>query len=296
MAGEITEVFHTAAQELDAWQKDTFANGIGYTLLYAAVVGAITFVIIKLLNRFFRKKGQGNLRFFFRLIDASIILVAAFTVLTTVKPLRDLGTTLLAGSGLVAVVVGLAAQAALANVFSGISIGVSKPFVIGEQIEIVGQNISGVVTEISLRQTVIRDFNNKRIAVPNSVIDKEIIRTAQLAEQRAIRNFLPVSVGYDTDVEKAIAILQRAVLSHKDFYDTRTEEDVRSGAEKSVDVLVVNLGPASVDLRASVWSRDAATGFAMLCDLRRTIAKFFETGELTPPYDSQKVWVCGEQP
>ncbi len=283
MPDEVTTAFQNLSQELDTWQKNTFVNGIWYTLLYAAIIGVVTATLIRVLSRFFKKKEQGNLKFFYRLIYVVIIFISVCMVLMTITPLRSMGTTLLAGSGLVAVVIGLAAQATLANIFSGISIGASKPFLIGEQIEVVGQNIVGFVTEISLRQTVIRDFNNKRIAIPNSVIDKEIIRTSQLGDSRAICNFLLVSVGYGTDVEQAIGFIRQAALAHPDFLDVRTEEQIQAGAQKDVAVAVVNLGPSSIDLRASIWSKDAGTGFMMLSDLRRTIAKGFTEGALVPP-------------
>ena len=110
----------------------------------------------------------------------------------TIKPLNSLGTAILASSGIAAVVIGLAAQQTLGNVFSGISISASKPFEVGEYIEIldVTPPLMGVVKDIGLRHTTIIDATNKSIVIPNSVIDKNIVRALHNNEETTVCSFL----------------------------------------------------------------------------------------------------------
>lgn len=287
---EITGAWEDVTEAVRGWQENLFTHSLWYTLIVAAIAGVAAFVIIKLVDKVLSKYAQGNLRFFYRLIDVAVILIAVLMVMMTIQPLASMSKALLAGSGLIAVVIGIAAQASLGNVFSGIVIGISRPFVIGETIEIVGQSLSGTVVEIGLRQTVIKDVNNKRIVVPNSVIDKAIIRTVHYKDQ-AIVNFLQVGISYGSDMDRAIAIMKRAVLAHKDYYDTRTKAQQEEQAPKDVAVAVTELGESAVTLRASVWSKDAGTGFMMLSDLRQTLLRAFKKEGIEIPYPYRNVVV-----
>ncbi|MGI6154133.1 MAG: mechanosensitive ion channel family protein [Christensenellaceae bacterium] len=289
MAESPEEVLQEAAQTLSQWEQDVFPMGFLNTIILAGVVGVVIFIVIKLLGRFLGKKRAGNLVFFYRLICAILILIGAGIVMSTIKPLQEFTATIIAGSGFIAVVIGIAAQSSLGNVFSGISIGAGKPFVIGEIIEIVGQNLMGTVVEIGLRHTIIKDAQNKKIVVPNSVLDKEIVR-AFGSENPAIVNYLYVGIGYDSDVDMAIRLLLELVRGHKYFYDTRTAEQKEQGfADDGAAVHIVNFGPSSIDLRASVWSKDAATGFGMLSDLRYAILQKFRENGIEIPYGYQNV-------
>lgn len=276
------------AGEIQKWQDNFFTHSIWYTLIVAAIAGIVAFIVLRTLKGIYKRRAQGNLKFFYRLINLVVIIVAVLVVLMTITPLANMSRTLLAGSGLLAVVIGIAAQAALGNVFSGLSIGISRPFVIGETIEVVGQDITGVVTEISLRQTVIRDLNNKHVVIPNSVIDKEIIRTVR-GGQNAVMSYLQVGVGYGSDLQQAIGIIKRAVLAHKDFYDIRTKQQLQDGAAQDVLVAVTELGESAVVLRASVWAKDAGTGFVMLSDLRQEILRQFKQAGIEIPYAYRNV-------
>ena len=113
-------------QAFSDWEQSTFSMGFLNTIIFAAIVAAIVFVAIKLVNKAVNKGIKGNAVFLRRLLDTIIVVVAVIAVLTTITPLKEFGTSLLASSGIAAVVVGLAAQEALGNVFSGFSIGISK--------------------------------------------------------------------------------------------------------------------------------------------------------------------------
>ena len=58
-------------------------------------------------------------------------------------------------------------------------------------------NYAGMVEDITLRHTVIRDFENKRIIIPNSVISSEIVVNPDFAEDKVCK-YIEVGVSYDT--------------------------------------------------------------------------------------------------
>jgi len=271
-------------------EDDIFAYGFVNTLIIAAVVGAITFAIIKLMQHFLAKRLSGNMKIFYRLIYIIIIVIAVFVVLTTIKPLQKLGVGLLASSGVAAVVIGLAAQQTLGNVFSGISISTSKPFHVGDFIEILNTTppISGIVKDIGLRHTTILEGSNKRIEIPNSVLDKEIVRVAHAHNPSNVTNFLDVSISYTSDLDLAINTLSSLVARHKDYVDTRTETDKANGAP-IVTIRVMELGDYAIKLRAFVWTVDAVTGFAVMSDLLYAVKKEFDRLGIEIPYPYQNI-------
>lgn len=116
---------------------------------------------------------------------------------------------LLATSGVIAIVLGLASQNTLADVFSGIAVGLERPYKAGDLLWIEG-GIEGHVTQVNWRSTQIATGHGNVAIVPNSVI----------AKARLINRSLPVPTRGDTlDIkldpsvppEQALGILQAAV-------------------------------------------------------------------------------------
>ena len=97
--------------------------------------------------------------------------------------LRTVAHTLLAGAGVAALVAGLASQQALSNITSGLFLIIFKPFRIHDRIKFQDE-YSGTVEDITLRHTVIRDFDNNRIIVPNSVISNQVIINLYYADTK----------------------------------------------------------------------------------------------------------------
>ncbi|WP_066645458.1 mechanosensitive ion channel family protein [Christensenella timonensis] len=265
-----------------------FSLGFWNTLIFAAVVAGITFIILKLLSKFLKKHLTGNMRIFYRLIYVVVIVIAVFSVLMTIEPLKQFATVILASSGIAGVVIGLAAQTTLGNVFSGISIGVSKPFELGDYVEIIGQNVAGVVDDIGLRHTVIRTLDNKHVVIPNGVLDKDMVLTSHGLPDQAVNNQLNVGISYDSDIDLAIKIISDAAYAHTDTIDRRTDEEKKNGTPKIL-IRITDFAPSAVMLRAFIWTKDLVTGNQVLSDLRYTIKKQFDEQGITIPYQTQTI-------
>ncbi|MBF0426896.1 MAG: ABC transporter substrate-binding protein [Magnetococcales bacterium] len=102
------------------------------------------------------------------IVSLCIYLFAIFGVVAFVfgKTL----TSLLATTGLTAMVVGLAIQANIANVFSGIVLNLERPFSIGDLIKI--NNLSGQVIDITWRTTRIASFDGQLVSMPNGKVSE----------------------------------------------------------------------------------------------------------------------------
>jgi small-conductance mechanosensitive channel len=89
---------------------------------------------------------------------------------------------LVATSGIIAIVLGLALQSTLGDVFSGISLSVEKPYRIGDEILLEG-GAEGEVIEMNWRSTHIRNSANDIVVVPNSAVAKMRIQNQQRRDQ-----------------------------------------------------------------------------------------------------------------
>ena len=198
-----------------------------------------------------------------------------------IPTLRSLSVSIFAGAGVLAIILGFAAQQALSNVISGIFLAVFKPFRVGDWITVGTRNI-GVVEDITLRHTVIRDRQNKRIIIPNSVIGDETIENSSIDDSR-VRKFIEMSISYDADIDKALLIMEEEALKHPETIDGRTKKE-KSEGQPVVKTKVVGFADSAVILRAWVWTRDPYAGFQAEYDLYKSIKQRFDKEGIEIPF------------
>ena len=95
-------------------------------------------------------------------------------------------------------------------------------------------------------------------------------------------------ISYDSDVKRAMAILQEYAENHPKMIDIRTEEEKAEG-KPAVSVACVNLGDFSVDLRVNVHTKTAADGAALSSDLRLSVKEAFEKDGINIPFPTMQI-------
>ena len=165
-----------------------------------------------------------------------LIIVAAFMV-----ALPKLGiqvTPFIAAIGAVGLGAGLAVQGLLSNYGAGLSIILTRPFVVGDTIRV--QGVWGVVKEVHLSHTVLTNEDGELITIPNKHIVGEIIHNSQAD------TVLELSVGieYGADAERAINVIKQA-LDGIDGLST----------ERPVQVGIDGFGDSSVDIAVRCWAK-----------------------------------------
>ena len=269
------------------------SNFINISIFLGILVA--TFVVAYLVNRFFLRlirrsteimRNDPTNYLFLRHTISALIYITGFGIAIYMMPnLRALASSLLAGAGILAVAVGFASQHALSNIIGGVFIVLFKPFRINDRLEI--KNLVGIVEDITLRHTIIRDFENKRIIIPNSIISEEVIVNANYGDDE-ICKWIDVGISYDSDIDKARAIMQEEVMKHALHIDHRTLEQLENG-DPEVPVRVIALGDFSVTLRAWAWAKDSPDGFILSCDLFESIKKHFDAEGIEIPFPYRTV-------
>jgi len=238
-----------------------------------------TLLATKLITRIFRAtwrrfgKDTIHQKFIKNVLSIIIWLIGLMIAVSWLPNFSDAITALLAGSGLVVLTIGLAAQESLGNAFSGLFISMFKPFEVGDRVHLTKADITGFIEDITIRHTVIRTFMNSRIIIPNSVMNKELIENANFCNPQA-SNFIDVIITYDSDVDTASEIIAQVIEEHPDFVDPRTPEQMNTAPK--VRVFVRALGLYGVELRASMWTATVTNNFAACSDVRLGIMKEFE--------------------
>lgn len=255
---------------------------------FIITVLVIMFVISRILRfvvgRFIRgaarklKVDPTRYNFFKNAVDFILLFIATVVIFRSIPSLRTVGTTLLTGAGVVAAIVGFASQAAFSNIVSGFFLVIFKPFSVGDRIKI-GQLYTGDVEDINLRHTTIKDFENRRVIIPNAVISNETIINSTIVDEK-ICMFVELSVALNTDLNKAIAIIQEEAINHRYYIDNRTETE-RERGEHSVMVRVMTFLDSGIHLRAYVWANNPTDGFDIKCDLNKSIKERFDAAGIS---------------
>jgi small-conductance mechanosensitive channel len=142
------------------------------------------------------------------LLAGVIYLAATLTVVSTVFgfPVRALVAT----SGVIAIVLGLALQNTLADVFAGIAIGIERPYSVGDRVWIEG-GIEGVVVQITWRSVRVWTDGNDIASVPNSIATRSrVINRSVPSEQRNDSVHVPCSIAVPP--ERVVELVRQAIL------------------------------------------------------------------------------------
>ena len=236
-------------------------------------------------NRLMKKSSDSdvltNFKFVGNALSTIIYSIGIIFIIREFPPLRTFAGSLLAGAGILAAIVGFASQQAFSNIVSGIFIVMSKPFRVNDRLKI-KEIYSGVVEDITLRHTVIRDFENRRIIVPNAVIANEILVNADYNDHPVCK-FVEINIGFKADIDKAKSIIYDEIAKHPLYLDRRTEKEKEEG-KPLVTVKVVRMTDWALVLRGDAWALNPSFAFDLYCDLIENIKKRFDTEGVDIPY------------
>ena len=259
-------------------------------IAYLGFIAISTIVAATSVNLWFkrtiRKKNLNNsdttnFRFLRYLLVVGIYSTGFLLMFLTFPSMRIVAQTALGGAGIVAVVVAIASQEALANIVSGIFIIAFKPFKIGDIIELDG-NLVGAVVDITLRHTVIRNFENKMLVIPNSIINKEKLVNMNMRDIKCCER-IEINIAYGSDVVLAKKIMEEECSKHPLLLDNRSEQDLEDGVPL-VKTALSRLNDFSITIRAWAWVANYIEAYEMRWDIYESVNKRFETEGISLPF------------
>ncbi len=236
--------------------------------------------IVNLVFRFMgRKHNSVHLRFSKSVINVFVVVIVAYSLAQQFEVTKDISKTLLQSSSLFIAIATFAAQQALSNVISGISLSASKPYNVDEKIRVMqGSSViaEGMVKDITIRHTIIQQFNGESCIVPNSVMDSAVITNTNYTGD--IGNFMEIEVSYDTDIEKAMQCMQQICIKHDLTLNTKENR-----------VFIKGYTQNGIILKTTVWTQNLDDSFQACSDIRAALVEEFRKNGIQIPYQTVNV-------
>ncbi|MFL6285914.1 MAG: cyclic nucleotide-binding domain-containing protein [Pyrinomonadaceae bacterium] len=267
----------------DQQRMSQMAGSVAETVASVALWMSLALVAVRALNALvfflFRKRKGYEAPSLMRDIFSLVLYITAFAVILKYHFETLSFGALLSGSALLGVILGLALQDTLGNLFSGISLHADKPFQVGDVIT-VGKN-TGVLMASTWRAVKIKTFSNHIVLVSNSVIAKEAIEVCPQNGSNA--RIVTFSAAYTDSPVKVIHVVREVVRECDNVIRYMTP-----------NVRIRNLGDSAVDYEVKYWLIDYARHNDTDALIRQRIWYAFRRSGLTFAFPTRTVHI--EQP
>lgn len=211
------------------------------------------------------------------LIKASLIIIVIFALFTILPEFGVNITAMLAGLGVIGIAVGFGAQTLIKDYLSGLFIILEDPYDVGDVVRVGG--IDGLVEEIGLRRTILRDLDGIVHSVPNSEI-----KTASNFTKGYSRVNLNISVAYGEDLDRVIKVINRVCKEMAE--DPKWKADFVTTPQV---LRVDNLGDSGIDIKI-LGDTKPIRQWDVMGELRLRLKRTFDAEEIEIPWPHTKVY------
>lgn len=251
-------------------------------VVIVAIIVVVNRVLDELINRTIRRKRKKNvttlLMFIKRIKKLILYSLMVLLCLEQFDAFHKFSITVLSGLGIGSVVLGLAAQESMKNFFGSLALVIGDAYEVGDFIECSMQGVSGTVEDITMRHTIIRTINNRRVIIPNCQMNSYIIENFNYKDNENVK-LVDYSISYEADIDKAISIIKDEM---KKLY-----RPSKKGINKDVEfpkIRVASWNDSSISLRAWVWGKDNNDVYDNMYKLNYVIKKRFDEENIEIPY------------
>ncbi len=206
-----------------------------------------------------------------KITAASIITITVYYMIKTVYP--DAALTLSAvitAAGFLGIVLGLAAQSSLGNVFAGLVLVFSQALRVGDIVEYEGE--VAVIEDISLTHTILRLRDGRTIVIPNSNMLNSRIVSYTMPEEKVAAT-ITVGISYESDLNDAIKAMLEAARDHPKVLKNPAPQ-----------VIITGFGDFSINLKLLAWISDPWIKPIVESDLISMIYERFKKYNVEIPY------------
>ena len=205
------------------------------------------------------------------LVKALSITLFAITALIALQTIGVQIMPLIAGAGIAGVGLGLAMQGVLSNIVAGFVIIFTKPYRVGEYIELLG--VEGQVEEIELSTTVLLHPDRSRVVIPNRKVVGEILHNFGTIRQLN----LTVGVAYRSDLNRTLEAVREVLRNNE-----------RVLKEPAPVIGITTLGDSSVNVSARPWVAIKDFGAAR-AEIYQGLLEKFRAENIEIPFPQREV-------
>ena len=278
----------------DRWSEEIWTSGLRVILVIAAI-----YVGLRVLQRFLgpairatvsaQMEGEPEVEVDKRVDTLSHVVyrtiwtVAVLIGLLTILP--ELGiniSALLAGAGLIGLAIGFGAQSLVKDVISGLFVLIENQYGKGDVVNIAG--IGGLVEDVNLRRTLLRDLDGTVHSIPNG----EVAVSSNLTRAWSRVNIM-ISVSYADDLDHVFAVINRV------------GEDMANDPDWSKDIIaapkalgVEGFGDSGIDIRV-LGDTQPIRQWDVMRELRRRLKKAFDEEGIEIPFPHRTLVTAGQK-
>jgi small-conductance mechanosensitive channel len=243
---------------------------IGFSLLILAIALGVAYLAAIAIRRFLRGRIASLLlaNVIARGVALAVFVVGLYIVFQ-VAGLANVALTVLGGTGLLGLILGIAFQDITENFLASIFLSVQNPFRAGDLVEIAG--ITGFVQMLTTRATVLMTQDGNHVQIPNATVYKSNIHNYTSNPNR--REDFVVGIGYEDSVSAAQEVALGVLAEHPAVLK-----------EPEPWVLVESLGSATVNLRIYFWLDGSQYSWQKVkSSVIRLVKRAFEAEEISMP-------------
>jgi len=205
----------------------------------------------------------------------SIFLIGTALIITLKHFDYDI-LSLVAALGIGSLAIGLAAKDTLANMISGFTLMIDRPFRIGDRIQLAGGQW-GDVLDIGLRSTKIKTGDNTLLIIPNSELCNSSLVNMSFPDIRS-KAKITVGVAYSADVAKVKALLKEIALSVPAVE-----------REPAPEAFLTTFGESSLNVSLFLWVKDYNHVMQVTDSINSMIINRFRESGIDIPYPTRTV-------
>jgi len=207
---------------------------------------------------------------------AGVLVVLAGTyVVLRVSGLTQLALTVVGGTGLVGLALGIAFRDITENFLASIFLSMQRPFETGDLVEVAG--VTGYVQQLNVRTTILMTLDGNLVQIPNATVYKSNLLNFTSSENR--REDFVVGIDYAVLITDAQEVARQVLARHP---------AVLQDPEPSV--LVDSLGPSAVNLRVYFWLNGREHSWLKVrSSVIRLVKRAFQEHGIAMPDDAREV-------
>jgi small-conductance mechanosensitive channel len=207
-------------------------------------------------------------------VGVLVFLFGTYIVLR-VCGLTQLALTVVGGTGLIGLAVGLAFRDITENFLASIVLSMQRPFETGDLLEVVG--VTGYVQQLNVRSTILMTLDGNLVQIPNATIYKSNLRNFTTNSNR--REDFVVGIGYDDSINDAQEIARKVLVDHPAVLN-----------DPEPLVLADSLGQATINLRVYFWLNGREHSWLKVrSSVIRLVKRAFQEHGISMPDEAREV-------
>jgi small conductance mechanosensitive channel len=269
-----------------AWLKDSGVSILITIAIAAAIYFVLRRVIPPIIKRTVVQRMKGQLEEEIKqrsntlssvLIKTGVIIIVIFALFTILPEFGINIAAILTGFGVIGIAIGFGAQSLIRDYLSGIFILLEDQYDVGDVVRIAG--IAGLVEEVGLRRTILRDLDGIVHSIPNSEV-----KTASNFTKMYSRVNLNISVAYGENLDHVIKVINK--VCEEMANDPKWKADFITTPQV---LRVDNLGNSGIDIKI-LGDTKPIRQWDVMGELRLRLKRTFDAEGIEIPWPHTKVY------